>query len=74
MAWPVALAADRSGFVNMELNASARDVAAASVKQVLVGRGCHQPGRCGLARAPAASTGRRRALSCMVNDWDFLFG
>lgn len=63
MAWPVALAADRSTLVNMELKACASDVAAASVKQVLVGRGCHHGG---LARTPAANTGRRRVLSCMV--------
>jgi hypothetical protein len=65
MAWPVAFAADRSTFVNMELKAYANDEAAASVKQVLLGRGCHQGG---LARTPAAKTGRRRALSCMVSD------
>jgi hypothetical protein len=72
MAWPVALAADRSGLVNMELKASASDVAAASVKQVLVGRACHQGG--GPARTPTANTGRRRVLSCMVKVLNCLFG
>jgi len=47
----------------MELNASASDVAAASVKQVLVGLGCHHGGGC--AKTPAAKTGRRKAVSCI---------
>ena len=64
MAWPVAFAACRLGLVNIDENAVARDVAAASVKQVLVGYGCHHVGGC--ARTPAAKTGRRRALICMV--------